>query len=340
MAEPLETIDLVDDDEAPVAAPARQAAMVIDLTNDDDAQLAHKVQSALREFVEIDDSDSSDEEEVVFVRQRASEDDDVVFVGRRAGPDVVCTGSTPGPSPAHARQQLDADEALARKIQRELDAEGPRAPAPAAPSPSPGKKRKRAPKGGDPFHGRDILSKERRGLFKFLASKATELKIGDVEMNPHSAPGGALYERFLAAWAWAPEKAKTRLVFHGTASANVANILEHGLDPRRRGASSGQRLGSGEYFGGTASVSTEYCGGGRKLIVFVIIVDRSARDAGTIVVSSDVRSSSRSRRSASRTRRRPARRSARSRSRTPRSGASSGAAASRGLNHTSPGTSP
>ena len=218
-------------------------------------------------------------------------------------------------------------EALARKIQRELDAEGPRAPAPAAPSPSPGKKRKRAPKGGDPFHGRDILSKERRGLFKFLAIKAKELKIVDVEMNKHSEPGGALYERFLAAWAWAPEKAKTRLVFHGTASANVANILEHGLDPRRRGASSGQRLGSGEYFGGTASVSTEYCGGGRKLIVFVIIVDRSARDAGTIVVSSDVRSSSRSRRSASRTRRRPVRRSARSRSRTPRSGASSGAAA-------------
>jgi len=286
MAEPLAPIDLVDDDEAPVAAPARQAAMVIDLTNDDDAQLAHKVQSALREFVEIDSD--SDEEEVVFVRQRASEDDDVVFVGRRAGPDVVCTGSTPGPTPAHARQQLDADEALARKIQRELDAEGPRAPAPAAPSPSPGKKRKRAPKGGDPFHGRDILSKERRGLFKFLASKAKELKIVDVEMNKHSEPGGALYERFLAAWAWAPEKAKTRLVFHGTASANVANILEHGLDPRRRGASSGQRLGSGEYFGGTASVSTEYCGGGRKLIVFVIIVDRSARDAGTIVVSSDV----------------------------------------------------
>ena len=222
------------------------------------------------------------------MRQRASEDDDVVFVGRRAGPDVVCTGSTPAPTPAHARQQLDADEALARKIQRELDAEGPRAPAPAAPSPSPGKKRKRAPKGGDPFHGRDILSKERRGLFKFLASKAKELKIVDVEMNKHSEPGGALYERFLAAWAWAPEKAKTRLVFHGTASANVANILEHGLDPRRRGASSGQRLGSGEYFGGTASVSTEYCGGGRKLIVFVIIVDRSARDAGTIVVSSDV----------------------------------------------------
>ena len=281
-----ETIDLVDDDEAPVAAPARQAAMVIDLTNDDDEQLAHKVQSALREFVEIDSD--SDEEEVVFVRQRAREDDDVVFVGRRAGPDVVCTGSTPGPSPAHARQQLDADEALARKIQRELDAEGPRAPAPAAPSPSPGKKRKRAPKGGDPFHGRDILSKERRGLFKFLASKAKELKIVDVEMNKHSEPGGALYERFLAAWAWAPEKAKTRLVFHGTPSANVATILEHGLDPRRRGASSGQRLGSGEYFGGTASVSTEYCGGGRKLIVFVIIVDRSARDAGTIVVSSDV----------------------------------------------------
>ena len=96
-----ETIDLVDDDEAPVAAPARQAAMVIDLTNDDDEQLAHKVQSALREFVEIDSD--SDEEEVVFVRQRASEDDDVVFVGRRAGEPSVCrqTGGVGKGSPPY-----------------------------------------------------------------------------------------------------------------------------------------------------------------------------------------------------------------------------------------------
>ena len=51
---------------------------------------------------------------------------------------------------------------------------------------------------------------------------------------------------------------------------NIPNILANGLDPNRRGASSGQRLGSGEYFGTHAEVSTEYCGGGRQMIVFAV----------------------------------------------------------------------
>ena len=60
-------------------------------------------------------------------------------------------------------------------------------------------------------------------------------------------------------------------------------------DPNRRGASSGQRLGSGEYFGTHAEVSTEYCGGGRQMIVFAVLTDpRSTREGGKIVVSSDV----------------------------------------------------
>ena len=51
---------------------------------------------------------------------------------------------------------------------------------------------------------------------------------------------------------------------------NIPNILANGLDPNRRGASSGQRLGSGEYFGTHAEVSTQYCGGGRQMIVFAV----------------------------------------------------------------------
>ena len=64
--------------------------------------------------------------------------------------------------------------------------------------------------------------------------------------NPAAEPGKRLYERFMAAWAWSASK-KMKLVFHGTPQQNVAAILENGLDPNRRGASSGQRLGQGEY---------------------------------------------------------------------------------------------
>ena len=48
-------------------------------------------------------------------------------------------------------------------------------------------------------------------------------------------------------------------------------------------------MGSGEYFGTHAEVSTEYCGGGRQMIVFAVLTDpRSTREGGKIVVSSDV----------------------------------------------------
>ena len=133
-----------------------------------------------------------------------------------------------------------------------------------------------------------MLKKQRTGLFDFLSKKAKSLRIVDIQVNPHSEPGRPLYERFLSAYTFATTK-KMKLLFHGSPQQNIPAILRNGLDPGRRGASSGQRLGSGEYFGTHAEVSTEYCGGGRQMIVFVVLTDpRSTREGGKIVVSSDV----------------------------------------------------
>ena len=63
--------------------------------------------------------------------------------------------------------------------------------------------------------------------------------------------------------------------------------MANGLDPNRRGASSGRiRL---RPVAGTPPGCTEYCGGGRQMIVFAVLTDpRSTREGGKIVVSSDV----------------------------------------------------
>ena len=126
------------------------------------------------------------------------------------------------------------------------------------PKPSAAKKKtsssKKRPKTDGPFGGRDVLKKQRTGLFEFLSKKAKSLRIVDVVPNPHSEPGKPLYERFLSAYTFAKTK-KVKLLFHGSPPQNIPNILANGLDPNRRGASSGQRLGSGEYFGTHARTS-------------------------------------------------------------------------------------
>ena len=117
----------------------------------------------------------------------------------------------------------------------------------------------------------DLLHEQRAGIGSFLQQRATNLVVSEVWHNPASKPGGKLYERFFAAWASAPNK-RLRLVFHGTPEANVESICSEGLDPARR---NGQAYGAGEYFGGDANVSLGYCRGGRKMIVFVVLLDPS-----------------------------------------------------------------
>ena len=117
----------------------------------------------------------------------------------------------------------------------------------------------------------DLLYEERRKLKTFLQSSAQGMPVSDTWPNPASQPGGRLYERFVAAWAQVPCKLM-RMVFHGTAEANVAAVCRDGLEPNRR---SGQAMGPGEYFGEQASTSLTYCRGGRKMLVFLVLLDPS-----------------------------------------------------------------
>ena len=222
---------------------------VIDLSADD-TDLAAQLNAQLDEYIVIDSD--SDDDDVQFVSQsppkrRKVDEEEVTFVK-----------STP---PARPAVDVDADEALARKLHEQIngDVEVVARPTPAskpakkkAPSSKPSSKKR--PKNEGPFGGRDVLKKQRTGLFDFLSKKAKSLRIVDVVPNPHSEPGKPLYERFLSAYTFATTK-KVKLLFHGSPPQNIPNILANGLDPNRRGASSGQRLGSGEYFGTHARTS-------------------------------------------------------------------------------------
>ena len=117
----------------------------------------------------------------------------------------------------------------------------------------------------------DLLYEQRQRLPAFLREHAHQLPATDVAMNPQSLPGTELYNRFFAAWAQVPNKSM-RLVFHGTSEENIDAICAEGLDPKRR---RGQALGPGEYFAGTPGVSIGYCKGGRKMLVFCILIDAS-----------------------------------------------------------------
>ena len=93
-----------------------------------------------------------------------------------------------------------------------------------------------------------------------------------------------LYNRFVESWQRVPDQT-VKLCFHGTAEANIDAICRDGLDPKRR---SGQAYGPGEYFGaaGNATISIAYCKGGRKMLVFAVLVDKSGLtcDNGQIIV--------------------------------------------------------
>ena len=212
---------------------------VIDLSADD-TDLAAQLNAQLDEYIVIDSD--SDDDDVQFVSQsppkrRKVDEEEVTFV--KSTPPVV---------------DVDADEALARKLHEQINGEVVARPTPPSKPAKKAPSSKKRPKNEGPFGGRDVLKKQRTGLFDFLSKKAKSLRIVDVVPNPHSEPGKPLYERFLSAYTFAKTK-KVKLLFHGSPPQNIPNILANGLDPNRRGASSGQRLGSGEYFGTHARTS-------------------------------------------------------------------------------------
>jgi hypothetical protein len=119
----------------------------------------------------------------------------------------------------------------------------------------------------------DLLYEQRRGLMGACQRSAQKLglQVARLEPNRFSQPGCPLYTRFVAAWRRVPDKS-LKIVYHGTPEANIGAICRTGLDPKRR---SGQALGKGEYFGGEVSVSAAYSRGGRKMIMFAVLLDRA-----------------------------------------------------------------
>ena len=128
----------------------------------------------------------------------------------------------------------------------------------------------------------DLLVSQRNQIRSWLSANAARLKVKDVWSNPAAAPGGRLYERFSRAHEAARDKS-VRLVFHGTREENIED------DPRRRGKN-GQAYGAGEYFAERPDVSIPYCGGGSRMLVFAVLMDRSGitnrvEQSGIVVVN-------------------------------------------------------
>ena len=95
--------------------------------------------------------------------------------------------------------------------------------------------------------------------------------------NPAFAPhiNKRLESRFLnAIWECNPcfDDETLCIVFHGTRSERIANILENGLDP---GLRTGQLWGPGEYFGVGPRVSLNFTMGCNQMLVFVVMVQMS-----------------------------------------------------------------
>jgi Poly(ADP-ribose) polymerase catalytic domain len=101
--------------------------------------------------------------------------------------------------------------------------------------------------GSPSFVPNPCLTMEWPGYKKFATCYEHETARPDVSVPP---PEGGTTPRRLG------------LVFHGTRSCNILNILNYGLDASLR---NGQSFGPGEYFSTTPTTSISYCRGGMQL---------------------------------------------------------------------------
>lgn len=121
----------------------------------------------------------------------------------------------------------------------------------------------------------DVLAEHRSNVQRILQNQARGLRIVDIAENPYSKPGQPLYNRFVTAWQEVQDQSVVT-AFHGTAEENIDSICRTGLDPARR---NGQAMGKGEYFGRKANIALGYCKGGRKMLLFALITDKSGLTA-------------------------------------------------------------
>jgi hypothetical protein len=87
-------------------------------------------------------------------------------------------------------------------------------------------------------------------------------------LSPHAVPGNEVFDRFLHAIR-NEKDAPLEIAFHGTRAENIDDILQSGLDPNRRNC---QKYGPGEYFSRQPANSSNYWCGGKKLLVFCVVV--------------------------------------------------------------------
>ena len=119
----------------------------------------------------------------------------------------------------------------------------------------------------------------------------TGVEGSSVVLNPHLTRTWSKYKAFVEEGKKcarsSDEHFTVRVVFHGTASGNIDSILTNGLDQNLR---RGQSHGQGEYFASNAAMSSTYCRGGNKMLVFAVIsrdmdVRGQQNDQGIVVVS-------------------------------------------------------
>ena len=192
-------------------------------------------------------------------------------------------------------EEEDEDARMARRIQAQLDADAAEERARQAKGNSEDEQialrlqarlAREIAEAEDVDGPQDILATQRNKIRNWLAQNAAALNVRDVQPVPSAQPGGKLYQRFADAWNSSRDKG-VRLVFHGTREENIASICEHGLDPSRRGKN-GQALGAGEYFAENVQISIPYCGGGKRMLVFAVLMDQSGltkRQSGIVVIN-------------------------------------------------------
>ena len=130
----------------------------------------------------------------------------------------------------------------------------------------------------------DVLSEHRTNIENFVNKHWIEQmgKIIEIKENPHSLPGTPQYNRFVEEWQKVADQT-VKCVFHGTPEANIDAICLGGLDPSRRGKN-GQAHGAGEYFADEPAICLAYCKGGKKMLVFAVLLDRSGFTANKVTV--------------------------------------------------------
>lgn len=126
---------------------------------------------------------------------------------------------------------------------------------------------------------------------KAFLDQFPHLQVVSLVENDNAKPGGGLYERFKAKKLSLPKNQRnTCLAFHGTSEYNIQSICQNGYDCSRRGSTTGQAYGAGEYFGTTPETSMPYCQSGKKMLLNELLLGVAGTDHtqyGTIIVMKD-----------------------------------------------------